>query len=209
MANRNHSSMDDPVLKSSYERKGTFRTAKKIIVNRGFTGLYSGFSLHLLRDTIGTMIYFTTYESTKQMLVKIQKSNSPASPLSVAIAGGVCGLVSWACVSPLFSLERHCPSSRPHLLDLNDVLQIYPIDTAKTHYQRNCLSVGKGVPVKLPRIEFFKRNMYSGIGVSMARSCLINTIFFSSFELVKKRINQLPHPPTFLREPREMADRVR
>ena len=91
---------------------------------------------------------------------------------------------------------------------LTTTLQIYPIDTAKTHYQRNCLSVGKGIPVKLPKIEFFKRNMYSGIGVSMARSCLINTIFFSCFEFVKKRINQLPNPPSFMRDSREKADRI-
>ena len=103
MANRNHSSMEDPVLKSSYTQKGTFKTAQNIVANRGLAGMYSGFSLHLLRDTIGTTIYFATYESTKQMLVKIQKSNSPTSPLSVALAGGLCGLVSWACVSFLCS----------------------------------------------------------------------------------------------------------
>lgn len=90
--------MEDPVLKSSYVQKGTFKTAKNIIVNRGLAGMYSGFQFHLLRDTIGTIIYFTTYESTKQMLVKLQKSKSPTSPMSVALAGGFCGLVSWACV---------------------------------------------------------------------------------------------------------------
>ena len=94
--------MDDPVLKSSYEQKGAFRTAQNIVHNHGFKGLYAGFRLHLLRDTIGTTIYFATYESTKQMLVKLQKSNSPTSPLSVAVAGGLCGLVSWACVSSSF-----------------------------------------------------------------------------------------------------------
>ena len=52
-----------------------------------------------MRDTIGTAIYFTTYESTKQLLVKFQGSDSPTSPLSVAMAGGFCGLASWACVS--------------------------------------------------------------------------------------------------------------
>lgn len=31
-----------------------------------------------------------------------------------------------------------------------------------------------------------------GLGVSMARSCVINTIFFSSFEWMKKQINNLP-----------------
>ena len=106
MANRNHSSMEDPVLKSSYVQKGTFKTAKNIIVNRGLAGMYSGFQFHLLRDTIGTTIYFTTYESTKQMLVKLQKSKSPTSPMSVALAGGFCGLVSWACVCTS-TLDQH------------------------------------------------------------------------------------------------------
>lgn len=52
----------------------------------------------IVRDTVGTAIYFTTYESAKQLLVRFQGSNSPTSPLSVATAGGLCGLVSWACV---------------------------------------------------------------------------------------------------------------
>lgn len=98
--------MEDPVLKSSYVQKGTFKTAKNIIVNRGLAGMYSGFQFHLLRDTIGTTIYFTTYESTKQMLVKLQKSKSPTSPMSVALAGGFCGLVSWACVCSS-TLDQH------------------------------------------------------------------------------------------------------
>ncbi|KAL2051598.1 hypothetical protein ABVK25_008012 [Lepraria finkii] len=167
MAKSNTSSMDDPI-KSSYQSNGTFKMAKNIIKNRGFFGLYSGFSLHLLRDTIGTTIYFTTYESTKQLLVKFQGSDSPTSPMSVAMAGGFCGLASWAC--------------------------IYPIDTAKTHYQRNCLTKAKGQPVPMPKIQFFKINQYRGLGVSMARSCVINTIFFSSFEWIKKHINALPDP---------------
>ncbi|KAL8631347.1 hypothetical protein Q9189_002946 [Teloschistes chrysophthalmus] len=167
MAKSSTSSVDDPV-RSSYQQKGTLSTARNIIMHRGVLGLYSGFGFHLLRDTIGTAIYFTTYESGKQLLVKFQGSNSPTSPLSVATAGGLCGLVSWAC--------------------------IYPIDSAKTHYQRNCLTKAKGQPVKMPRIQFNKAHMYRGLGVSMARSCLINTIFFSSFELIKKKINSLPDP---------------
>jgi hypothetical protein len=83
---------------------------------------------------------------------------------------------------------------------------------AKTHYQRNCLSKAKGQPVSRPKIQFFKVKMYRGkppslsiypsecltaddmlgLGVSMARSCVINTIFFSSFEWMKKQINNLP-----------------
>ncbi|KAI4094487.1 MAG: hypothetical protein LQ344_002236 [Seirophora lacunosa] len=74
------------------------------------------------------------------------------------------------------------------------LVTIYPIDSAKTHYQRNCLTKAKGQPVTIPRIQFNNASMYRGLGVSMARSCIINTIFFSSFEFWKKKINSLPDP---------------
>ncbi|KAM0356586.1 hypothetical protein ACHAPY_007052 [Fusarium culmorum] len=69
---------------------------------------------------------------------------------------------------------------------------IYPIDSAKSIYQRNSLLYSKGEKVEpAPKIEFFKRHMYRGLGVSMGRSCVVNAIFFSSFEFVKKHINQM------------------
>jgi solute carrier family 25 (mitochondrial carnitine/acylcarnitine transporter), member 20/29 len=51
-----------------------------------------------VRDTIGTAVYFMTYESGKQMLATYG-GGSPTSPLAVVTAGGLCGIVSWACVS--------------------------------------------------------------------------------------------------------------
>ncbi|MCJ1299371.1 hypothetical protein MMC08_002163 [Hypocenomyce scalaris] len=155
-------------VRRSYEQKGTFKTAKNIIKHRGITGLYSGFHLHLLRDTIGTSVYFMTYESVKQLLATYQGSSSPTAPGPVAFAGGLCGLLSW--------------------------LSVYPIDTAKSQYQRNCLSTGKGKHADVPKVEFFEKKMYRGLGVSMARSCIVNVIFFSSFEYIKKKINALEDP---------------
>ena len=61
-------------------------------------GLYAGYRLHLLRDTIGTSIYFVTYESAKQLMANA-RGKSPTSPYAVVVAGGLCGIVSWACVS--------------------------------------------------------------------------------------------------------------
>ena len=46
MAKSATSSVDDPI-RMSYQQKGTFKTAKNIVMNRGFAGLYSGYSLHL------------------------------------------------------------------------------------------------------------------------------------------------------------------
>ncbi|KAK5058207.1 hypothetical protein LTR16_010501 [Cryomyces antarcticus] len=71
-----------------------------------------------------------------------------------------------------------------------DVHKIYPIDTAKTMYQRSCLETLKRNTVT-PKISFFKIANYRGLGVSMLRSCMLNALFFSNFEFVKKRINRL------------------
>jgi hypothetical protein len=64
------------------------------------------FSIHLVRDTTGTAIYFMTYESAKQLLANA-RGNSPTSPGAVVVAGGLCGLVSWACVSSIHSHYDH------------------------------------------------------------------------------------------------------
>lgn len=170
MADRNRSSVSEPAngraVAASYQNKGTFKTAKNIVKHRGFMGLYSGFNLHLLRDTLGTAIYFMTYESSKQLLTTYRGDKSPTNPFAVVVAGGLCGVASWAL--------------------------IYPIDSAKSIYQRNCLTHCKGEKVeRAPKIQFFNKRMYRGLGVSMGRSCVVNSIFFSAFEFIKKQINAL------------------
>ena len=66
-----------------------------------------------------------------------------------------------------------------------------PIDSAKSIYQRNSLLHSRGETVEKVKIEFFRRHMYRGLGVSMSRSCVVNAIFFSSFEFIKKHIKTL------------------
>ncbi|RDA87899.1 hypothetical protein CP532_1683 [Ophiocordyceps camponoti-leonardi (nom. inval.)] len=147
----------------SYQNKGTLRTMSNIVKHRGALGLYTGLKLHLLRDTLGTAIYFMVYESGKQLGTTFAGDSPNSNKLAVVAAGGLCGLVSWA--------------------------MIYPIDSAKSIYQRNSLLRSRGEKVEpAPKIEFFKRHMYRGLGVSMSRSCMVNAIFFSSFEIIKKRI---------------------
>jgi len=150
---------------ASYKNKGTFKLLRNIVKHRGYGGLYTGYKLHLLRDTLGTATYFMTYESSKQLLTTFGGDGAHSNPLAVLVAGGLCGIVSWAL--------------------------IYPIDSAKSIYQRNSLMHSKGQKVESVKIQFFRRNMYRGLGVSMARSCAINAVFFSSFEFLKKRIKAM------------------
>ncbi|KAK0263279.1 hypothetical protein LTR91_000836 [Friedmanniomyces endolithicus] len=144
-------------------KTGSWNTARRLVRDRGLRGLYCGYHLHLLRDTIGTAIYFTTYESVKQLMANARGRN-PTSPYAVVVAGGLCGILT--------------------------VSSIYPVDVAKTVYQKALLSAGSS-HVPRPAIRVFQAGAYRGLGVSVARSCILNMIFFSNFEMVKKRINAL------------------
>ncbi|KAF2863970.1 mitochondrial carrier [Piedraia hortae CBS 480.64] len=142
----------------------SMNTARRLVHERGFPGLYVGFRLHALRDTIGTSIYFMTYESVKQLMAN-SRGRSPTSPYAVMVAGGLCGIVSWAV--------------------------IYPVDVAKTLYQKQILAAPHGGTAPIPRIRFFRGASYRGLAISVLRSCVVNMIFFSNFEMMKKRINAL------------------
>ena len=72
--------------------------------------------------------------------------------------------------------------------------QTYPLDRAKTAYQRASLEQGKRFPTNIPPVEYFCRASYQGMAVSATRSALTNAILFTAFELVKQRINALPDP---------------
>lgn len=51
-----------------------------------------------VRDTLGTGIYFMTYESSKQLLTTFGGDGTHSNPLAVLVAGGLCGIVSWAMI---------------------------------------------------------------------------------------------------------------
>jgi Mitochondrial carrier protein len=74
---------------------------RQIIRERGVLGLYTGFRLHAMRDTLGSGIYFGVYEAVKQSLNSAYGANQVNAPGSVAFAGAVCGIVAWGVVSSL------------------------------------------------------------------------------------------------------------
>ncbi|KAI1817119.1 mitochondrial carrier domain-containing protein [Poronia punctata] len=169
MAKQKNADPKKQAIALSYHNKGTIKTLANIVKHRGFAGMYTGLNLHLLRDTLGTGIYFATYESSKQLLTTFSGTDAHKNPVAVLVAGAMCGIVSWA--------------------------MIYPIDSVKSIYQRNALMYSKGQKVPIPKIRFFRRDMYRGLAVSMGRSAAVNAVFFSTFEFLKKRINALKDTP--------------
>lgn len=59
------------------------------------------------RDTLGTAMYFITYESSKQLLTTFGGNGAHNNPFAVLVAGGMCGIVSWALICKLAVQSYH------------------------------------------------------------------------------------------------------
>lgn len=86
----------DPSLRSK-PRLGTIAAIQQIVKRHGFRGLYTGFRLHCMRDTVGSALYFSVYETVKQVAAK--ELGGDTSPFGAPmIAGAICSTVPWFCV---------------------------------------------------------------------------------------------------------------
>jgi hypothetical protein len=89
----------------NYGRVSSWTSMKRIIERRGVFGLWTGFRLHLLRDVIGSGIYFGVYETTKQSLNSYYGAERANTPGAIAIAGAICGIGAWVVVCSMTSLR--------------------------------------------------------------------------------------------------------
>lgn len=153
----------DEEIRRSYYKKSSTATALALIKNRGPLGLYTGFRYHVVRDTIGTSLWYGSYEAVK-MRFGVSRGKSSMDDLSIAIAGFASGVIS--------------------------MTLLYPLDTVKTTYQKNCLMHHQD-RTEYPKVNFFKRSEYRAWPINLLRSGTTNLILFLIFEKVKKRINDI------------------
>ncbi|RJE25542.1 Mitochondrial carrier protein [Aspergillus sclerotialis] len=164
VANRSQAAPDaaqDSTLRSK-PRVGTFEAIGQIIHRHGVRGLYTGFHLHMIRDTIGTGLYFGIYETVKQVTAsQIGQDKSPfGGPM---IAGAICSTVPWFCT--------------------------YPLDTRKTRAQSVLL--GKNKEIGEASVAVAKSSMYRGLSIILMRTAVNNIILLSLYELITQKINNL------------------
>ncbi|KAK4053011.1 hypothetical protein OIV83_001744 [Microbotryomycetes sp. JL201] len=147
-----------------FEPKGTVRGFLDLYQAGGIRGLYTGFRLHALRDTLGTGLYFCFYDSAQHMI-----SQNPDLPLPSVVttfsSGSFAGICSWAC--------------------------IYPLDLVKAKVQRNALA---NSPYETPWHIFKRlseggvRKLYRGLGVSATRSLFTHGLMWTVLEFVRSEI---------------------
>ncbi|KAJ5149393.1 mitochondrial carrier domain-containing protein [Penicillium atrosanguineum] len=165
MQNRAQAAPDavrNPSLRNE-PRLSTVQAIRQIVARHGIRGLYTGFGLHALRDSIGTGLYFSIYETVKQVVVRqLGESQSPFGP--PAIAGAICSTLPWFCT--------------------------YPLDTRKTRAQSVLL--GKATEIASASKAVAGSSMYKGLSIVVLRTGINNMILLSIYEYIKYQINNLP-----------------
>ncbi|CAI7644214.1 unnamed protein product, partial [Penicillium bialowiezense] len=153
----------DPSLRHK-PRLGTIEAIRQIVKRHGVRGLYTGFRLHAMRDTLGTGVYFSVYETAKQVVAKElgQETTPFGAPM---IAGAICSTVPWFCT--------------------------YPLDTRKTRAQSVLL--GKTSEIGQASQAVAKSSTYKGLSIILLRTGVNNMILLSIFEYIKMRIDELPN----------------
>jgi solute carrier family 25 carnitine/acylcarnitine transporter 20/29 len=138
---------------------------------------------------VGTGIFWGSYEGVKQLL-SVSRGGEPDNPIAGGVAGGLCGMLAFLSVSSISELK---PRN-----DVADNSKAYPIDTVKTVYQRNCLFLKDGKNQVVP-INWFGKEQYRGLPITMARVFLSNLIQMWIYEYMKKKIRNMevdpPLPP--------------
>lgn len=146
---------------------GDVEIMKNLYRETGLKGLCNGLEMTLLRDGIGSALYFGTYEVLKQNYFK--EHNVTELPIGQNLLyGGLGGWAMWSVVAPL--------------------------DTVKTRIQIAPEGVTRSAVLKEIRADIGKNGpkvLYRGVGVVLARAFPANAACFYGYEQSKKFFNML------------------
>ncbi|KAI8928385.1 mitochondrial carrier domain-containing protein [Entophlyctis helioformis] len=139
-----------------------------IVRTRGVLGLWTGFTTHVIRDSIGTGIYFSLYEMFK--LVATPEGQT-AGPLIHMLGGGIAGTLAWTF--------------------------LFPIDVVKSVIQQDAFSAKRQFPggawefIRRRYARHGVAGFFRGIGPQLVRSFPVHSLNFVVYEHVLKTCREL------------------
>ncbi|OAV96445.1 hypothetical protein PTTG_03996 [Puccinia triticina 1-1 BBBD Race 1] len=188
----------------------TWRGAREIISSHGLKGLYFGFNLHCLRDTLGTGLYFLGYDTARffaeKKIDEIEyrrslDSNSeygfvlPRSALPF-LCGSTCGVTSWFIIYPLdvvkSRLQRDALASS--IVTTHPTHNSHSMNGQQTRLPTTSNSFGFKAAWDLFRQLINKSNgggikvLYSGLSISAFRSFFQHGVMWTILESVRNQI---------------------
>ncbi|OCF75694.1 hypothetical protein I204_02986 [Kwoniella mangroviensis CBS 8886] len=182
----------------------TIQAVKLIINSSGYRGLYIGWRLHFIRDTLGTALYFAEYDVMRYYLGRSKSTYHPGqgqgdigSGAKAEIQGDV---PNWA---KSFLPKSMIPFLCGSLAGVSSWALIYPVDTKAQ--QRGLSGLEPRTPwVQLKRLVrgTNKDNpkpwlmgiarLYRGLGVSMIRSMLTHGLLWTIVDAAGNWIETKP-----------------
>ncbi|KIW15451.1 hypothetical protein PV08_05497 [Exophiala spinifera] len=159
-------------------RVSSWASAKLIIQRRGLLGLWTGFRLHMLRDLVGSGIYFGVYETTKQTLNSYYGAEKANSLGAIAAAGAVCGIGAWVVTYPLDTMKTRVQN--------NLVGAARPVASSPSSPSPSIKSALDAATTSVSRVSKWK-----GIEMIILRSVIQNMIQMTFFEQGKVVIDNL------------------
>ncbi|KAA1072366.1 hypothetical protein PGT21_033245 [Puccinia graminis f. sp. tritici] len=188
----------------------TWQGAREIISSHGLKGLYYGFNLHCLRDTLGTGLYFLGYDTARFFAekkideIEYRRSLEPTSDYGFVLprsalpflCGSTCGVTSWFIIYPLDVVKSRLQ---------RDALASSIVTTNSTHHSQSMNgqqarlsttknSFGFKAAFHLFQQLISKSNgggikvLYSGLSISAFRSFFQHGVMWTILESVRNQI---------------------
>ena len=151
-------------------RVGPWKALRQIVATRGPLGLWTGWNLHLARDTVGSGIYFGVYEAVKQAITSYRGADQPNTMMAVASAGTICGVMSWVFTYPLDTMKTRVQNQLVGRFARRDISA-----TVQEEMLKGLKKAGKG-------------SKWKGVEMIILRSSIQNMIQMSIFESIKTHI---------------------
>ena len=148
--------------------QGPFDVLYYFYKKNGFTGCFRGFTITLIRDCPSYGVYFATNYYFCELFKKDEKTEDSLSHISLLIAGGFAGTVSWGIC--------------------------YPIDVLKTLIQaEGYLPHGKYKSIldcaKIVYIQGGVLAFTRGLSTTLLRAFPVNAVVFLTVSLVTRKLN--------------------
>nr|GMD11494.1 mitochondrial arginine transporter BAC1 isoform X1 [Ipomoea batatas] len=158
----------DSLLLSSTRYSGPLDCAIKTVKTGGFTGIFQGGFTTLLRESVGNVVFFSTYEYVRyQMHLQFKGASSESNQLvdvGVGImSGGLGGIAYWSAVLPL------------------DVAKTIIQTSPDKNHTRNPFQILQ----KIYRLSGL-RGCYTGLGPTLVRAFPANAAAIVTWELSAK-----------------------
>lgn len=167
-----------------FKRQSGFEAAADIYrTHGGIRGFYLGFKLHMVRDMMGTALYFGIYDTIRRIGDELEAEKCtfgvPSPVLSFSL-GSASGMISW--------------------------LVIYPVDLLKTRFQQDALAGNTNLSLshlfrhllgdspgqaQSTRLQRFLR-LYRGLGISAIRSFFTHGMNWMLIETIARNMREPP-----------------